>query len=67
VELYNLDEDVAEANNLSVKRPDIVKRMTEGLTKEIARGASRDGLKAANDTDVRFDTIQMKRWAPAAK
>ncbi len=67
VELYNLDDDVAESHNLSDKRPDVVKRMTEGLTKVIARGGSRTGLNSRNDTDVRFDTIQMQRWAPAAK
>ena len=67
VELYNLDDDIAESNNLSDKRPDIVKQMTTQLTEVIARGASRPGLKSANDTDVRFDTIQMKRWGDAAK
>ncbi|MFK5923175.1 MAG: arylsulfatase [Verrucomicrobiota bacterium] len=67
VELYNLDDDVAESNNLSDKHPDVVKRMTAQLSEVIARGASRTGLNSANDTDVRFDTIQMQRWAPAAK
>jgi arylsulfatase A-like enzyme len=67
VELYNLDDDVSESDNLSEKRPEIVKRMTEGLTEVIARGASRSGLKSANDTDVRFDTIQRQRWAPVAE
>ena len=65
--MYNLDDDIAESNNLSEKRPEIVNRMTTQLSDVIARGASRPGLKSANDTDVRFDTIQMKRWGDAAK
>jgi arylsulfatase A len=67
VELYHLEEDIAEENNLVSKHPEIVKRMTAQLSEVITRGASRPGLKSTNDTDVRFDTIQMLRWAPAAK
>ena len=29
----------------------------------IERGTSRDGQQAANDTIVRFETTQEKRWA----
>ncbi len=67
-ELYNLDTDIAEENDLSKKHPEIVKRMTEGLRTLIENGSSRaDQEKASNDTAVRFDTIQMKRWGPPLK
>ena len=39
--------------------------MTDALKELIERGTSRVDQKAANDTVVRFDTIQTKRWAPA--
>ena len=39
--------------------------MTKDLRTLIDRGTSRDGQQAANDTIVRFETTQEKRWAPA--
>lgn len=63
IELYDLKTDIAEKNNVAKKYPQIVKRITSQLQSLIERGASRSGLKAANDTKVRFDTTQLKRWA----
>ncbi len=63
--LYNLASDVGEQNDLSKKHPKIVQRMTEGLRTLIERGISRADQKSSNDTIVRFDTIQTKRWGPA--
>ncbi|MDP6720231.1 MAG: arylsulfatase [Pirellulaceae bacterium] len=63
-ELYNLDSDVSEQNDLSPKYPEIVERMTAGLRSVIERGTSRVDQKSSNDTIVGFDTIQMKRWGP---
>ncbi len=63
-ELYNLKTDIAEKENLAEKHPQIVKRMTSQLEKLIAAGTSRPGQKAANDTAVRFDISQQKRWGP---
>ena len=63
-ELYDLDNDIAEENDLSNKHPDITKRMTSGLRNLIERGTSRVTQESLNDTIVRFDTIQSKRWAP---
>lgn len=64
-ELYNLDSDISEQNNLTQQRPKIVERMTADLQKLIDQGSSRVGQKSSNDTKVRFDTIQELRWAPA--
>lgn len=63
-ELYNLDADVAEEHDLSAKHPEIVQRMTAGLSTVIDRGTSRSLPQRPNDTAVRFDTIQTERWAP---
>ena len=64
-ELYDLQSDIGEKTDLSKQHPEIVERMTEGLKTLIARGSSRAGQKGSNDTIVRFDTIQTKRWGPA--
>jgi arylsulfatase A len=65
-ELYNLHSTIAETEDLSTRHPEIVARMTRDLEEVIGRGATRAGLAASNDTDVRFDTTQTQRWAPAA-
>ncbi len=64
-ELYNLNADLAEQHDLSKQLPARVARMTANLEKLIARGGSRAGLTGgANDTAVRFDTTQTRRWGP---
>ena len=44
---------------------EVAQKLRTSLKELIERGASRVGQKAANDTLVRFDTTQMKRWGPA--
>ena len=66
-ELYDLSSDVAERKDLARERPEAVQRMTEELKAIIERGASREGMKAANDRRVSFDTIQSQRWAEALR
>jgi arylsulfatase A-like enzyme len=66
-ELYNLETDIAEKDDVAKAHPEIVRRLTEGLKKVIERGTSRAGQTGLNDTAVRFDTIQKKRWAPALR
>jgi arylsulfatase A-like enzyme len=63
IELYNLDEDVSENNDLSETRSGMVSQLTEELKLVVNRGTSRSGPIQANDVHVRFDTIQTKRWA----
>ncbi|MCH9726564.1 MAG: arylsulfatase [Planctomycetes bacterium] len=65
-ELYNLDSDISEQNDLTRKHPEVVKQMTVDLQKLIDQGSSRSGQKGANDTKVRFDISQEVRWAPAS-
>ncbi len=66
VELYNLDEDIAEENNLTEERPEMVSQLTDEMRSLVQRGTSRPGPDQLNDVNVRFDTIQEERWAPAA-
>lgn len=67
VELYNLDEDIAEENNLSKEHPEIVQQLTDEMRTLVDRGTSRPGSDQLNDVKVVFDTIQTKRWAPIVK
>lgn len=65
VELYHLDSDVGEKQDLSKQHPDIVQRMTSDLRLLVEGGTSRPGQDASNDTDVQFEVTQEGRWAPA--
>lgn len=64
-ELYRLDRDINEQDDLSEARPDVVAGMTRRLRALIDGGTSRTGQTASNDTHVRFETTQQQRWAPA--
>lgn len=63
-QLFNLDSDISETHDLAKQRPKIVTQMTADFKRLIEQGTSRPGQVAANDTYVRFDTIQKERWAP---
>lgn len=65
-QLYNLDSDIAEKNDVSSADKQIVRKMTANLQRLIEDGATRPDLQAANDTNVDFRTTQQKRWAPTA-
>jgi len=68
VELYNLEDDIAETINLVEKEPEVAKRLRNNLRAVIARGTSREGPDQSNDADVVFDVTQQLRWAtPIAK
>lgn len=67
VELYNLDSDIGEEQDLAEKCPQRVSQMAADFKQLIERGSSRAGQKAANDTQVRFDVTQKQRWAPTVK
>lgn len=64
-ELYHLDSDVGERNDVSKQHPDVVTRMTKDLRTLVDRGTSRPGQQASNDTVVRFETTQQSRWTAA--
>ncbi|HCO26248.1 MAG: hypothetical protein CME31_19115 [Gimesia sp.] len=66
-ELYNLESDIGEEQDLADQHPEIVSRMTVDFKHLIEQGSSRAEQKAANDSQVRFDITQKQRWAPALK
>ena len=56
-ELYNLDQDIAEAKDLAAARQDMVKKLTAELEQTIQANK--------NDGRVRYDATQTIRWIPA--
>jgi arylsulfatase A-like enzyme len=67
VQLYNLEDDIAERKDLANQHPEIVARLTNQLQILVDQGRSRPGPTVPNDTRVRFDVIQNERWAPALR
>lgn len=63
IELYNLENDIAETTNVSIQFPEIVLKLTKEMQTIVSRGTSRNGPKQSNDVNVQFDTIQKKRWS----
>ena len=63
VELYNLNEDIAEEFNKAKEHHELVRQLTNELKSVVQRGTSRTGPHQMNDVNIRFDTIQTKRWA----
>ena len=63
IALYNLKEDVGETQNVADDHPGVVLTLRNELETIIERGTSREGERQANDVEVKFDTIQNKRWA----
>ena len=63
--LFDLAADVAEAEDLAEQQPGRVAQMTADLRALIDRGATRTAVKAENDADVDFATMQRQRWAPS--
>ncbi len=49
VQLYNVKDDVAEANNLEAKNPKLIKKYRKDLLKIINEGRSTIGKKLSND------------------
>ena len=66
-ELYNLEDDIAESNDSAKSNPELLRKLTAELNASIQNGATRPGVSSKNDTEVRFDTTQALRWAPASK
>ena len=52
VQLYNLDADPGEQDNLAARRPEIVQRLTTLIEDTVARGRSTPGPTQRNDATV---------------
>jgi arylsulfatase A len=48
-QLYNMEEDPSEQNNLYLEKPKLVQRLLTQLTSDIERGRSTNGPPAQND------------------
>ena len=55
-QLYNLEKDPSEQNNLYLYRPDVAERLLADLTLDVQRGRSTDGPEAKNDV------LNIKLW-----
>jgi arylsulfatase A len=62
-ELYNLDDDVAESNDLAIQQPARVRAMTAALQADIDSGATRIDARGENETAVTYFISQPTRWA----
>lgn len=62
-ELYHLDKDIAEQQNVAGEYPEVIEKLNNELRTLIDRGTSREGDPQSNDVEVRFETIQNERWA----
>ena len=52
VQLYNLENDLAESVNLAEKQPEHVQNMTERMVKEIRQGRTTPGRPLKNDVEI---------------
>ena len=52
MQLYNLDADPGEQDNLATRRPEIVQRLTTLIEDTVARGRSTPGPAQRNDATV---------------
>jgi len=55
-QLYDMEKDPSEQNNLYLKHPEVANRLLAHLSSDIERGRSTDGPKAQNDV------TQIKLW-----
>ena len=56
-QLYNLEEDPGEENNLYVKSPEVVETLMAQLKEDVANGRSTAGPKQPND--IPLDKIRL--------
>ena len=66
VELYNLDDDIAEKNDVAKQHPEIVQQLTIELQRRVDAGRSTPGIPQHNDTKVRFDVMPTERSGASA-
>ena len=64
VELYNLDQDIAESKDLAGQHPNTVERLLALLDEYVAMGRSTPGTPQLNDTlDIDIRHVPKERWA----
>lgn len=58
IQLYDLNTDIREINNLAHKHPEKVKELLELLKTQIENGRSTEGVKQVNDTQVKLQRLR---------
>ena len=66
-ELYNLEADRAETTDVAASNPAVVRHLRAALEAAVAAGSLRGVPGAANDTLVRVDITQERRWAAPSR
>ncbi len=62
VQLFDMETDPAELNNLSGKHPEIVGELTALAQKQIDDGRSTPGAKQQNDVEADLSASWVRRW-----
>lgn len=57
VQLYRLDRDPGEKDDLAGKHPDVVAALTEALVDEVRRGRSTAGPDVPNDREITLESL----------
>ena len=55
IQLYDMTADVGEQRNLEAEQPEVVKRLTDMVAKQVREGRSRPGRAETNDVKVDFE------------
>ncbi len=64
IQLYNMEEDPGEKNNVSHLHPDIVTELTKTLHKCVINGRSTPGKHLDNDTNLDIKDWKQINWLP---
>ncbi len=67
VQLYDVNTDIAEKDNVQAEHPEVVERLTKLLESYVANGRSTPGAKQANDVSVTLIKAGAKPRKAAAK
>jgi hypothetical protein len=59
VQLYDLEADIAEKNNVYAEHRDVVKRLTKLMNKYIKKGRSTPGRRQKNEGKIR---MYRRKW-----
>lgn len=64
IQLYDLEEDIKESQNIGDKHPEVVEELKEMLKEQVLRGRSTPGVPQVNDGEAIWHSI---RWIQEGK
>lgn len=62
IQLFNLDEDVAETKNLAAENPAKVKELVALLDQQVRNGRATPGEPVSNDREVTYMNVAASKW-----